>query len=254
MILRWFRNCGIWSDLCIHSTYLYVRVARFKMKKYWFILIVLSMLPLSNYASTVKHYGVKIGLTSANQEFTGIYLENVDLKRKNGFNAGIFIEFLDFSNFSILTQLEYTQKGMIEENIVTDELGNQIGQYTIESTLNYLSVPISAKYSIPIQNIIPYLIAGLRYDYLINYNSFYEEPPQIGSESSSGFLDNTIYDEFRKSVFGAQFGVGVEIDFISIIKPSIEFRYNIDLTNSLKLEGKTAKNNSFDISLFLPIN
>ncbi len=47
---------------------------------------------------------------------------------------------------------------------------------------------------------------------------------------------------------------GVEIDFVPIIKPSIEFRFNIDLTNSLKLEGKTAKNNSFDISLFLPIN
>ncbi len=226
------------------------------MKKYWFILIVLSMLPLSNYASTVEHYGVKIGLTSANQEFTGVlYFENVDIKRKNGFNAGIFIEILDFSNFSILTQLEYTQKGMIEENIATDESGNLVGQFTIESTLNYLSVPISAKYSIPIQHFIPYLIAGLRYDYLISYNSFGEElTPQEGSVSGPFELDNTIYDDFIKSVFGAQFGVGVELDFISFIKPSIEFRYNIDLTNSLKLEGKTAKNNSFDISLFLPIN
>ena len=106
---------------------------------------------------------------------------------------------------------------MIEEykSIGTDESGNPLGQATttIESTLNYLSIPISAKYSIPVQSFVPYLIAGLRYDYLINYNSLlFAGSLQVGAESDSELLDNTIYDDFRKSVFGAQFAVGVELD------------------------------------------
>ena len=220
------------------------------MKKILFILIVLSLLPFSNYASTLKHYGIKIGLTSAYQEFS-FDLSNVDLKRKNGLNAGIFIELLDFSNFCILAQLEYTQKGISGDMNGTDEEGNDL-QFTIESRLDYLSVPISVKYTIPIQGFTPYVITGLRYDYLMNYNST-EEPGSVGAEEPTGYLD-FIYDEFRKSVFGAQFGVGVSLDFISVIKPYIEFRYNIDLTNSLKLEESTAKNNSYDISLFLPLD
>jgi hypothetical protein len=226
------------------------------MIKYWIIFIILLLLPLSTYASIVKQYGLKIGLTSANQEFTDVWWLPDDTKRKNGINAGIFVEFFDNSNFTILTQLEYTQKGMIEEFHATDENGNELATGKIESTLNYLSLPISTKYTIPISKIIPYLIAGLRYDYLLNYESIIDAPGlQIGSETGGPHvLENTIYDEFKRSVFGAQFGIGLEFDLLSFIKPSLEFRYNIDLTNSLNLEGKTAQNNSFDISLFIPID
>jgi hypothetical protein len=156
----------------------------------------------------------------------------------------------------MLTQLEYTQKGMIEEFMATDENGNLLESGKIESTLNYLSLPISVKYTIPIPKIIPYLIAGLRYDYLLNYESIIDAPGlQVGSETSDPqVLENTIYDDFKRSVFGAQFGIGLEIDVLSFVKPWVEFRYNIDLTNSLNLDGKSAKNNSFDISLFIPID
>jgi len=226
------------------------------MKNCWIILLILTLSPVATYSSVIKHYGVKGGITFANQKFTGVWWKNEDSKRRTGFNAGVFVEFFDCSNFSMLTQLEFTQRGMIEENSVTDENGNELASYRTESTLNYLSFPVSAKYSIPIPQIIPYFIAGLRYDYLLDHESIVEIPGelQIGSEKGPFTLKNTIYEDFTKNVFGAQFGFGVSLDLFSGFKPALEFRYNIDLTNSLSEEGQSAKNNSFDISLFLPID
>jgi opacity protein-like surface antigen len=226
------------------------------MKKLVLLVLIVSLNPLSAFTSPIQQFGLKGGLTSANQEFSGVYWVEENAKRKIGFNAGIFAEFFDCAGLSLLAQIEYTQKGTVEEFRATDELGNNAGLFRTTSTLNYLSLPLSAKYEISIQQIVPYVIAGLRYDHLLNHESVAEGPEelQVGSEPGTFVLENTIYDHFSRNIFGAQIGAGVTFDLFSGFKPALEFRYNLDLTNSLSEEGQKAKNNSFDISLFLPID
>ena len=54
---------------------------------------------------------------------------------------------------------------------------------------------ISGKFFLKDLQYSPYFITGLRYDHLLGFDSFSLEP---------------VYEKFKKTIFGAQFGVGLE--------------------------------------------
>ena len=121
------------------------------------------------------------------------------------------------------------------EGIVTGQNSPEpIGTMTDYSRLDYLSLPVLLKLSLRHKPITPYVITGPRYDYLLNYESEFMY---------------YVFDNFRRGVYGGAIGIGIESNFPKLIKLTLELRYNLDFTDSLKLEGKESKNNTFDLRL-----
>jgi hypothetical protein len=199
------------------------------------ILIFVSLNFQKVSAQFTKSFGILGGYTSASQVFSGIPVESFELKFRSGFIAGIYSEFLNASHFSILAQIEYTQRGTSFDGITTDPDGNS-SEETYYSRLDYLSVPISGKLSLKNLHFSPYILAGVRYDHLLSFDSFSLEP---------------VYDKFKKSIFGAQFGIGMDFSNVILLDFALELRYNIDFTNSLSFEDATAYNKAIDFTLFL---
>ncbi len=202
--------------------------------------MILIALADNSHSGIIKGYGVQVGIVSASQNFKGEAFPMADesLKRRIGFVAGAYLEWLNLPYISAVTEIEYMQKGMGMEVVVTGQAGPEpLGKYTDYSRLDYLSVPVYGKISLPAGIGTPYFIAGPRFDYLLDYNS--------------EFL-GIIYNEFRKTAWGGMVGVGFAPHLSILIKSSVELRYNFDFTDSYKPAGREAKNNTFDVRVGIP--
>jgi hypothetical protein len=206
------------------------------MKRILFGILILtsSFVVSSNSQETIK-YGIKLALTSSNQKFEYRDLSSIDLKRRIGFNAGIFIENVIESYYSIRGQLEYSQRGMgIELVRTTVNSPEGTDKYIDYHRVDYLSLPILIKISYPTKSVQPFLIVGPRIDYLIGYNSIGFQP---------------VYDHLKTVVIGSSIGVGIESTTLLQSDLMLELRYNFDHTDAYNTELLNVRNNSFDLWL-----
>ncbi|MBI5216506.1 MAG: PorT family protein [Ignavibacteriae bacterium] len=174
-----------------------------------------------------------MALTSANQTFNYTHLSSSSTKWRAGFNIGAYVEFFDTHSFTLVSQLEYEQKGMVEEIVNTEDDPVILREKDINSRLDYLSVPLLGKIYFSGKSLTPFFLAGPRVDFFLGYNS------------DDNFF-NPVYDEFKKMVFGGTLGCGVEIPKILISELLVEIRYNADFTDSYNSPLLTVRNNAFD--------
>ena len=207
------------------------------MKKIIFLILVIesSYSQIGN-AQLIKSYGFKVAFTSADQKYNYTYLTDITTKRRVGFNAAIFAEWLNMPLFSLITQCEYAQRGMGMEFDRTLNSPEITGTYTNYNRVDYLSIPIFAKLTFPVEPINPYILLGPRIDFLLGYKS---------DEN----VFNAVYDKFSKTITGASFAVGFDLKTLFPIALLIETRYNIDFKDSYSTQYLTVRNNSFDIWL-----
>ncbi|MCL5267495.1 MAG: PorT family protein [Bacteroidetes bacterium] len=187
-------------------------------------------------AQIVRSYGIKAAYTSATQNIVylvpgapGHWSFN-KTSSMSGINVAVFAEWFNFPSLSILSQVEYDQRGARLEYVNP----GVIGYSTTSGRLYYLSVPIMAKFSLTATGIIPYLIAGPRADFLVGYRDFQIEPNRF-----------PIYSDFKKTMLGWSMGIGLGADSIL----PVEFRYNFDFFNSYNDGYARIRNNSFDLWL-----
>ena len=191
----------------------------------------------SSNAQLIKSYGFKVAFTSADQKYNYTYLSNMDTKRRSGFNAAIFAEWLNLPFISIITQCEYAQRGMGMDFNRTNSTGPTIiDTYTNYNRVDYFSIPIFAKFTLPVAPIDPYILIGPRIDFLLGYHS-----------DQNAF--DGVYDSFSKTMTGASFAIGVDLKSVIPIALFIEARYNIDFKDSYSTQYLTVRNNSFDVWL-----
>ena len=185
----------------------------------------------------IKSFGAKVALTSADQRFDNAAFPDLVTKRRLGFNIGGFVEWLNIPYFSVITQMEYAQRGAGVEFVVTSSQGpDPIGHITLYSRLDYLSVPVLAKITFPAGVVSPYVIAGPRLDILLGYDS---------DQGTS----NHLYDGFKKSVIGGSAGIGVETKSMLPVTLILEARYNFDFADSFDNQFLRVNNNAFDFWL-----
>jgi hypothetical protein len=195
------------------------------------LLFFLILVPMELTGQLVKGYGVKLALTSANQTF-----EPLETNRRKGFNVAGYVEWFTMPYFSLLTQMEYVQRGMTVDFIVTSPSGpTPIGTLTQDNRVDYLSIPILVKVGLPTTTIRPFVIAGPRVDF------------PIGHRTDDNVLGG-VYDKF-KTMFGASVGVGVETSTLLPVTVAIEARYNIDFSDSYVGQAVAIRNNAFDFWL-----
>jgi hypothetical protein len=209
-------------------------------------LVALILLPLSAQAQLISGYGVKAGLNASTTNFdffvanTASEVKLFDSKRRIGFNVAIFAEWLKKSSFSLLTQAEYAQRGYIRDQDATGSLG----AVSLEARLDYVSIPLLAKWQGSNPTLSPFIIFGPRFDFLINRQEELFQSPE--TDPRLDLIDETAIgytDVLNDRALGGTIGMGVATNKILFV----EVRYNFDFSDNVESEFIKAKNSAIDL-------
>ena len=200
------------------------------------IILLLWFLPIIINAQNIKSYGLHLGVNFSKHDYKGFLILEDNLKRRIGFTGGLYVEWLNSSIFTIVTQIEYLQRGEGNQITKTDINGNPAGTVTTNSRLDYLSFPVFGKITIPIQTKSIYTMTGIHYDILLGHSEFMEN----------------IYSKLSTKVIGGIIGIGFSPNFKVFVKPSIEICYVFDFTDSYKPGGYELRNNAIECSMKIP--
>lgn len=208
-------------------------------------LIIPAVLALLTYPSLVhaqllKSYGVKLAYTSSTQTLNHPFATlgwwtSSKTSSEPGIDVAAFAEWLNLPVLSVVTQVEYDQRGARLDYYEQTSAGPR-GPVSTDGRLDYISVPIMAKFTLLKGSVSPYLIAGPRADFLVGYQDFQIRP---------GITP--IYSEFRKAMLGWSMGAGLETGSILPVDLDAEIRYDFDFLNSYNNDGVALRNNAFDL-------
>jgi len=214
----------------------------------YLILLFLSFLFFdfsTSNAQLIRDYGIKVGLASTNQNWnwsseTGVI---ANAKSRQGFEGGLFIEWLNIPFLSFITEVNYIEKGSkVSTNIMvrTSQNPDGTGQYFGYSTrINYLSIPILAKLRINEGILTPYILLGPRFDFKLSSSSSYNNNP------------GPLY-EYKNNDLGGTFGIGVELRQILLpLHLGLEFRYSPSFQYCYSVKYLSVKNSSLEFLLVL---
>ena len=154
-----------------------------------------------------------------------------------GLNVGIFSEFFNLLYFSLVTELNYVQKGMKEDIPVTTTTNpDGTGEYiTWDTRVDYINVSTLGKLRLNFSLINPYILVGPKIDLEIN------------QENSLGSAD-VVEDNFETTMYGAKLGCGVEIE-LSSFSILAEVIYDYNFNDLFKNENLTVTTSSVDFRL-----
>ena len=206
------------------------------LKRISYLLTFVTLVSFGN-AQLLGSAGFKVAYSSALQKLD-FSDPSIDLgsKRIDAINVALFVEWFESSPVSILSQLEFMQRGRQEEFLLTAPSGPEpIGVVIKHLRISYLSVPVFAKLNILRQGISLYLLAGPRIDFMIAYKP----------DDPAAFLSK---DLLAKTIVGASVGVGTKFPmfFFPLI---LDIRYNFDLKDSFNNGFARINNNALDIWL-----
>ncbi|KAF0152455.1 MAG: hypothetical protein FD143_1093 [Ignavibacteria bacterium] len=202
-----------------------------------FILIFLFFVSVS-YSQFIKGYGLKIGATNSHQSwgYTAISpVRGFDPDNKIGFNIGLFAEHFNYSNFQLITELNYVQKGIQKEIARTESESPEIlGKVLWKLMIDYVNISILAKPKFALEKVTPYLLFGPRIDFEI--------------AKSLAFDEARGYDNFKKSRTGVKMGLGSEINLFNM-RFLTELVYDLDLLELYENENVKVTSYSFDFRI-----
>ncbi len=194
------------------------------------IMLLLAANPAN--AQLMRSYGVKLGAVAANETWTNNGY-TWDTKNRWGFTVAAFADVPFFRFFSAQGEMQFTQKGM-DYSVPATTPSRPVGpgEYrTISPTIDYISIPLLAKFKIPSGPLTPYILIGPRFDFLIS--------------SSPDGLD-AVVNNFDKMDYGLTVGAGVELDSLFPFGILAEVRYNPNSYDSYQSDFTTVKNRSID--------
>jgi hypothetical protein len=213
-----------------------------------FVFFAAMLLPFAVQAQLFKGYGLKVGANSSNVSFSLVQSTfKIDTQRRTGMNAAFFVEWGSLPVISLITQVEYAQRGFAEEQVITGPNGPEpLGLMRASTRLDYISLPILLKLQFPKLAISPYLLAGPRADFLVNREAgkfeFVNDDSQVSVKSElNEFIDDRAW--------GGTVGLGFDAQKLLPLPLLVEARYNFDFTDNSKAPLLQGKNNSFDIWL-----
>lgn len=210
------------------------------MKKFFLALIIFSFISTSQ-AQIVRGYGFKLGTTIANQDWKYISSLNITLNPDNrmGLNVGVFVELLNNPFLSIVTEVNYIQKGMkkdVEKTTVSNPDGTS-EFITWDTRVDYINLSAFGKFRLNLGIVSPYVIAGPKIDFEIN---------KVFSLNEA----NVVEKNFNKNRIGFRVGIGTEINLISL-NLLAEILYDADFNELYENENLKVNSNSIDLRVGL---
>jgi len=200
------------------------------------LVALLAASPETAAAGLLRKAGAKIAFSSAGQAYELAPVPEAETDRRFGVGFAVFGEWIDMPVLSLVTQVEYLPRGMAQDFIIPGSLGEALGTISIDNRLDYISIPVLAKGRLDLGSVSPYALAGVRFDFLVGY------------ESDGGVFDE-VYSAFDDATVGASVGAGVEFAELLPTGLIVEFRYNMDLDDAYSTDQLKVSNNSYDIWL-----
>ena len=172
------------------------------MKLKHFLPVLFLILNVHCYSQTFAGFGIKGGLVLASHTFA----EAGSTYSRTGFEAGVLGEFFKLKLFSLITEVNFEQKG-------GNDRFESIDHYL---TVYVLSIPMLAKLTSFTGKFLPYLSVGPRIDVYIGNDK--TEP------------DKYYYQDINPVDFGITAAIGSEIQISKKISLLAETSWSPDLT------------------------
>jgi hypothetical protein len=212
-----------------------------KMKNTFFILFL--SITVFTKAQLLNSFGIKSGMSVANQTWTYKSLGfSMDKENRRGFYGVVTMDFLKSKYFNFTLDIGYCEKGGKDKIMMVSPYNPEAteGYRIFDTKFSYLSFSPLFKVKYETKHVVPYVLLGWRMDYMAFYRS--------------DFNMVALEDDFRKTIFGATAGAGIEFKTKHFgIHP--EFQYQYDLTKLLDLPvsptsaGLSVKNKALIFSL-----
>lgn len=177
-------------------------------------------------------WGLKAGISVS--DFYGNDADGSDARA--GFSGGLFLNYRFNDYWALQPEVLFRTKGADLESGLTGENG------PTEYELGYLTIPVLAKFYIPVGSPLrPNLYAG----------------PDVGFKLYGDANDRDIDNQLKDTEFGLAFGAGLDynlgsdpVQFIRTV--GLDLRYTLGLTNIFDTpEESEARNGVFSAALFL---
>jgi opacity protein-like surface antigen len=181
----------------------------------------------------INSYGIKAGLSIANQDYDFTYIDGLMTNYRYGMDISPFVEIVINNRFNLLLEIHYIQKGTDVEIDVRDNIG-QLIDTEVSIIVNYLEFDLFTKFEIGQSRVKPYIIGGSIIDIFIGYKNEWN------------FFDS-YYDDFNPIDFGISIGLGTEYQLSKKITSLLEIRFSPSLTTSYKVDVIEISNLSFEI-------
>jgi hypothetical protein len=201
------------------------------MKRLVIILVMIAI--TSTYSQFIKSYGLKVGGTISQQNWSVILFGDATKDNRLGMNIGVFAEFINNPIFSIATEINYTQKGFKSFYIIYDDPYSTLASWN--QRIDYLNVSILAKSKVDLGIVKPYFFIGPSIDHEIN-------------KTSSNNNIGVYYDNFEKNIVGFKVGIGSELEIFQI-KLLGEFLYDYSFGDIYKKQNVEVKATSYDFRI-----
>jgi len=199
------------------------------MKKLVIIFVMIAI--SSTYSQFIKSYGFKVGGTISHQDWSVTLPGDFTKDDKLGMNVGAFAEFFNMPIFSLITEINYVQKGF--ESKYLNIVNGFVSFPSWKLRIDYLNISLLAKSKMGLGIFSPYIFVGPRIDFEL-------------SRTSS--ISNNVNYDFEKSMVGLKLGIGSEIEIFQI-KFLTEFIYDYGFGDLNKRENIEVKSNSIEFRL-----
>ncbi len=200
-------------------------------------------------AQIIDNYGLRFGTGLSNQYWD---YKNGALSTLSGWNdnkIGIIGQLYAEKNFgkyfSFRPAIGYLQKGYIDDITLIFPNGEELAINDNRVILHDLSLDLSLKIT-PLDKILkPYILLGLRGDYLLDYRSII-----VDFQGKSHELNTSLYNSFNKFTLGGIIGVGLLYNDMIFM----DLEYNPAITKNLELSFLSINDKFFSLTLGLNIN
>ncbi len=216
-----------------------------KMKKTLLFGLVLIIGGIAN-AQISEKYGLRIGGGISNQYWEYHKLTNLTGWKENKPGLSIYFngEKTLTSYLSIRPEIGYLSKGFREALVFSDVYGEITETRTMDIVFNNLSGNLGFKIS-PIDFIVkPYLILGIRGNYMFDYKDF-----EIEYQGVTYGIYNSLIDDFNKFTLSGLVGAGIEYRNLLFL----DFEYNPAVTKNFHGTGLSITDKYYGLTLGLNI-
>lgn len=181
-----------------------------------------------------QEIGIRIGgsrSTLTMQDLPNVVSDNVAYK--TGFNVGVFIELPLGKNFSFAPELAFAQKGFESELGTNMNLGGfelPLGA-SVQTNLNYVEMPLSFRYNVPLGNLNLYAMAGPTLGYAVNGDVTTRVRALFSFRANKTDIDLS-NDAINRFELGANMGIGSSLK-VGNARIFADVRYNHGMNNGI---------------------
>jgi len=195
------------------------------MKKIFFIFCLFFHVYFCS-AQFVNGFGLMGGVSYGNEKFAFSKPSAIEHKKYLfGFNGNAFVEFLNTDYVRWITEFQYNEKGSVDKQ----PTGNYTNKLQYGCFNNYLKIRKE------LYSIIPYILLGLRAEYVINQHT----------------TSPAITDKFTSVHASPAVAAGIEFVSYSNITFLMEAFYNPDIAYAYQTEPLNIYNKNFEFRVGL---